>query len=80
VLTVIFVTMIITVLKIFDVIINLGADQSQPGSQASTLASDVYYLGFSGGVSTGLASALAVVLFLLVVPAMFFNLRRIKAA
>jgi alpha-glucoside transport system permease protein len=78
VLTVVFVTMVINVLKIFDIVVNLGIDSSQPGGQASTLASDVYYLGFGGGVHTGLASALAVVLFVLVVPAMLFNLKRIS--
>ena len=79
VLTVVLVTMVINVLKIFDIVINLGADNSQPGGQASTLASDVYYLGFGGGVHTGLASALAVILFILVIPAMLFNLKRISA-
>ena len=78
VLTVVFVTMVINVLKIFDVVVNLGIDSSQPGGQSSTLASDVYYLGFGGGVHTGLASALAVMLFVLVVPAMLFNLKRIS--
>ena len=46
VLIVVFVTMVINVLKIFDIIINLGANTSEPGGQASTLASDVYYKGF----------------------------------
>jgi len=78
VLTVVFVTMVINVLKIFDIVVNLGIDSSQPGGQSSTLASDVYYLGFGGGVHTGLASALAVILFILVVPAMLFNLKRIS--
>jgi alpha-glucoside transport system permease protein len=78
VLTVVAVTMVINVLKIFDIIINLGADNSEPGGQASTLASNVYYLGFGGGVHTGLASAIAVVLFILVIPAMLFNLKRIR--
>ncbi|MGO9964894.1 MAG: carbohydrate ABC transporter permease [Acidimicrobiales bacterium] len=78
VLTVVFVTMVINVLKIFDIVVNLGADSSQPGGQSSTLASDVYYYGFGGGVHTGLASALAVILFILVVPAMLFNLKRIS--
>ncbi len=77
VLTVVLVTMVINVLKIFDIVINLGADNSGPGGQASTLASDVYNYGFGGGVHTGLASALAVVLFILVVPTMLFNLKRI---
>ncbi len=78
VLTVVLVTMVINVLKIFDIIINLGADNSEPGGQASTLASNVYYLGFGGGVHTGLASAIAVILFVLVIPAMLFNLKRIR--
>ena len=78
VLTVVFVTMVINVLKIFDIVVNLGIDSSQPGGQSSTLASDVYYLGFGGGVHTGLASALAVMLFVLVIPAMLFNLKRIS--
>jgi alpha-glucoside transport system permease protein len=78
VLTVVFVTMVINVLKIFDIIINLGIDTSEPGGQSSTLASDIYYKGFTSGIHTGLASALAVVLFLLVIPAMLFNLKRIK--
>jgi len=78
VLTVVFVTMVINVLKIFDIVVNLGIDTSQPGGQSSTLASDLYYLGFGGGVHTGLASALAVMLFILVLPAMLFNLKRIS--
>jgi alpha-glucoside transport system permease protein len=78
VLVVVAVTMVINVLKIFDIVINLGADTSQPGGQASTLASDIYYLGFTNGIHTGLASALAVILFILVIPAMLFNLKRIK--
>jgi alpha-glucoside transport system permease protein len=78
VLVVVVVTMVINVLKIFDIIINLGANTSQPGGQSSTLASDIYYLGFTNGIHTGLASALAVILFVLVVPAMLFNLKRIK--
>jgi alpha-glucoside transport system permease protein len=78
VLMVVLVTMVINVLKIFDIVINLGATTSEPGGQSSTLASDIYYLGFTNGIHTGLASALAVILFLLVVPAMLFNLKRIK--
>lgn len=78
VLIVVFVTMVINVMKVFDIIINLGSDTSEPGGQSSVLASDIYYKGFTGGVHTGLSSALAVVLFILVIPAMIFNLRKIK--
>ena len=78
VLVVVFVTMVINVLKIFDIIINLGADTSEPGGQSSTLGLRHLLQGLHDGIHTGLASALAVVLFLLVVPAMLFNLKRIK--
>jgi alpha-glucoside transport system permease protein len=56
----------------------LGASTAQPGGQSSTLASDVYFFGFTNGIHTGLASALAVILFVLVIPAMLFNLKRIS--
>ena len=78
VLVVVLVTMVINVLKIFDIVINLAYNTAEPGGQASTLASDVYFTGFSNGIHTGLSSALAVILFVLVIPAMLFNLKRIK--
>jgi alpha-glucoside transport system permease protein len=76
VLVVVFVTMVINVLKVFDIILNMAPGSSQ--QDASTLALDVYNQGFTGGLHTGLASAIAVILFILVVPAMLFNLKRIK--
>jgi alpha-glucoside transport system permease protein len=80
VLIVVAVTMVINVLKIFDIVINLGASTAQPGGQSSTLASDVYFFGFTNGIHTGLSSALAVILFVLVIPAMLFNLKRIRGS
>ncbi len=75
VLVVVFVTMIINVLKIFDIIINMAPSVSQ----ANTLAVSIYQLGFaSSPPALGLASALVVILFLLVVPVIFINLKRIK--
>jgi alpha-glucoside transport system permease protein len=76
VLVVVLVTMIINVLKIFDVILNMAPGSSQ--GDASTLALAMYNDGFTGGIHSGLASALAVILFLLVIPAMISNLRRIR--
>ncbi|HVC24429.1 MAG TPA: ABC transporter permease subunit [Acidimicrobiales bacterium] len=76
VLTVIFVTMIINVLKVFDVILNEPPGSSQEG--ANTLALSIYNFGFTGGIHTGLASAIAVILFLLVVPVMLWNLKKLK--
>jgi alpha-glucoside transport system permease protein len=78
VLTVVFVTMVINVLKIFDIVINMAPGSSQ--QQANTLALSIYNDGFTSGIHTGLASAIAVVLFLLVVPAMLWNLKKLKAS
>ena len=75
VLVVVFVTMLINVLKIFDIILNMPAPSSQGG--AATLAVDIYN-DFSTPTGQGLAAALAVVLFILVIPAMLFNLKRIR--
>jgi alpha-glucoside transport system permease protein len=75
VLVVVFVTMLINVLKIFDIILNMPAPSSQSG--AATLAVGMYD-DFSTATGQGLAAALAVVLFVLVVPAMLFNLKRIR--
>jgi alpha-glucoside transport system permease protein len=75
VLIVVFVTMLINVLKIFDIIVNMAAPSSQSG--ASTIALQMYnYFGSDNG--KGLAAALAVALFVLVVPAMLLNLKRIR--
>jgi alpha-glucoside transport system permease protein len=76
VLIVVFVTMVINVLKVFDIILNMAPGSSQ--ASASTLALEMYNEGFSGGIHSGLSSAIAVILFLLVVPAMLFNLRRLR--
>jgi alpha-glucoside transport system permease protein len=78
VLTVIFVTMVINVLKIFDIIINMAPGSSQQA--ANTLALAIYNDGFTGGIHTGLASAIAVILFILVIPAMLWNLRKLKSS
>ena len=75
VLVVVFVTMLINVLKIFDIILNMAAPSSQSG--AATLAVDIYN-DFSSPTGQGLAAAIAVVLFILVIPAMLFNLKRIR--
>ncbi len=76
VLIVVLVTMLINVLKIFDIIINMAPGSSQ--EEAQTLAVVMYNSGFSGLGNWGLASAIAVILFILVVPAMVSNLRRIR--
>ncbi len=76
VLIVVLVTMLINVLKIFDIIINMAPGSSQ--EEAQTLAVVMYNSGFTGLGNWGLASAIAVILFILVVPAMVSNLSRIR--
>ena len=76
VLVVVLVTMIINVLKIFDVILNMAPGSSQ--GDASTLALAMFNEGFTGGIHSGVASAIAVILFLLVIPAMVATLGRIR--
>jgi alpha-glucoside transport system permease protein len=75
VLIVVLVTMIINVLKIFDIIVNMAPSVSQ----ANTLAVAMYDFGYASSPSAnGLASAIAVILFILVVPVIYINLRRIR--
>src|ERR1039458_4621978 len=75
VLVVVFVTMTINVLKIFDIII----DMAPSVSQANTLATELYNVGFASSPSAnGIASAIAVLLFILVMPVIYINLRRIR--
>ena len=76
VLVVVLVTMLINVLKLFDIIINMAPGSSQ--GDAKTLALAMYDYGFTGTGDFGLASAIAVILFILVVPAMLFNVKRIR--
>ena len=78
VLTVVFVTMVINVLKIFDIVVNLGSTRLSPEANRAPWPPTSTTWAFGGGVHTGLASALAVMLFVLVVPAMLFNLKRIS--
>jgi alpha-glucoside transport system permease protein len=76
VLAVVFVTMIINVLKVFDIVLNMASGSSV--NATPTLAVEIYNDGFTGGVHSGVSSAIAVILFLLVLPAMIMNLKRIK--
>src|SRR5260370_28649496 len=76
VLVVVLMTMLSSVLKIFDIILNMATGSSQ--EDANTLALGMYNYGFTGLGDWGLASAIAVILLILVIPAMAFNLRRIR--
>jgi alpha-glucoside transport system permease protein len=76
VLIVVLVTLVINVLKIFDLVYILTPDSSQ--GAATVVAVEMYKVSFGGGPDSGLGSALGVLLFLLVVPAMIFNIRRLR--
>ncbi|HEX4521383.1 MAG TPA: ABC transporter permease subunit [Gaiellaceae bacterium] len=76
VLSVVFITMIINVLKVFDIIYALAPESSQ--RSANVLAFAMYQTAFSGGGNFGLGSAIAALLFLLVIPVLALNIRRFK--
>ncbi|GAA2427938.1 ABC transporter permease subunit [Streptomyces macrosporus] len=76
VLTVVFVTLVINVMKVFDLVYIIA-----PGpvlQDANVLAMQMWLVSFGGGNDQGLGSALGVLLLLLVVPAMIFNIRRFR--
>jgi ABC-type sugar transport system permease subunit len=75
VLTVVFVTLLIYALKVFDLVFIIGGGDPD----ASVLAVRMWTDSFGGGNDQGAGSAVAILLFLLVVPAMLFNLRRFRA-
>ena len=76
VMVVVLVTLIINVLKIFDLVYVISPSSSAPDS--TVLAVQMYQVSFGGGLDFGLGSALGVLLFILVVPAMLFNIRRLR--
>jgi alpha-glucoside transport system permease protein len=76
VLLVVFVTLVLTVLKVFDLVYVIAPGSVQ--DEASVLAIEIWRVSFGPGTQYGLGSALCVVLFLLVTPAMLFNIRRFR--
>jgi alpha-glucoside transport system permease protein len=76
VLLVVAVTLVINVLKIFDLVFVIAPGSSQ--DDANVLALEMWRVSFGGARDQGLGSALAVLLFLLVIPAMVFNIRRMR--
>lgn len=76
VLMVVMVTLVINVLKVFDLvyIISLGSSQKE----GNVLALQMYLASFGGGNNQGMGSAIGIFLFLLVLPAMLFNIRRFR--
>jgi alpha-glucoside transport system permease protein len=75
VLGVVFVTLVINVLKIFDIVFVTAPGDSQ--DEANVIALEMYKNAFQGN-NIGLGAAVAVMLFILVVPIMVLNLRRFR--
>ncbi|MEV5989293.1 sugar ABC transporter permease [Streptomyces sp. NPDC052051] len=75
VLAVVTVTLMINVLKIFDLVFIIPPGSSE--HDANVLALELYRKGFSED-QPGAASAIAVFLLLLVIPVMLFNMRRLR--
>ncbi|MEU5522397.1 carbohydrate ABC transporter permease [Streptomyces sp. NPDC093250] len=75
VLAVVTVTLMINVLKVFDLVFIIAPGSSQ--DDANVLALELYRKGFSED-QPGIASAIAVFLLLLVIPVMWFNVRRLR--
>jgi len=77
VLLVVLVTLVINVLKVFDLIFVIAPGSVQ--TNANVIALEMYRQGFGAINDQGLASAVALFLLVLVLPAMIFNFRRFKA-
>lgn len=76
VLSVVFITMIINVLKVFDIVIAIAPGSVQ--DDANVIALAMWRTSFGGVNDFGLGSAIAVFLFLLVIPVLVLNIRRFR--
>jgi alpha-glucoside transport system permease protein len=76
VLSVVFITMIINVLKVFDLIVSLAPESTQ--NDANVIALAMWRTSFGGENNFGVGSAIAVFLFVLVIPVLALNIRRFK--
>ncbi|MBK0418129.1 ABC transporter permease subunit [Leucobacter sp. CSA1] len=76
VLVVVFITLLINVLKIFDLVYVIPPGASKPA--ANVIAVEMWTVSFGGGNDHGLGSALAILLLILVLPSMVINVRRFR--
>ncbi|WP_412079301.1 carbohydrate ABC transporter permease [Streptomyces xanthophaeus] len=75
-LVVVLVTLVINVMKIFDLVFVIAPGAVQ--DDANVLALQLYRTSFGTDADPGLGSAIAVLLLLLVVPVMLVNIRRLR--
>jgi alpha-glucoside transport system permease protein len=76
VLSVVFITMLINVLKVFDIVIALAPGSVQ--DDANVIALDMWRTSFGGSSDFGYGAAIAVFLFALVIPILALNIRRFR--
>ena len=76
VVVVVLVTLIINVLKIFDLVYVIPPGASKPA--ANVIAVEMWTVSFGGGNNHGLGSALAILLLILVLPSMIINVKRFR--
>jgi alpha-glucoside transport system permease protein len=76
VLLVVFVTMLINVLKVFDIVLSVAPGSSQ--DDANVIALAMWRTAFSGVNDFGVGSAIAVFLFVLVIPILLLNIRNFR--
>lgn len=76
VLSVVFITLLINVIKVFDIVIAVAPQSVQ--DDANVIALAMWRTSFGGETNFGLGSAIAVFLFVLVVPILFLNIRRFR--
>jgi alpha-glucoside transport system permease protein len=77
VLSVVFITMVINVLKVFDIILSLAPGSVQ--DDATVIAVAMWRTSFGGVNDFGLGSAIAVFLFVLVIPVLALNIKRFRS-
>jgi alpha-glucoside transport system permease protein len=76
VLSVVLITMAINVLKVFDIVLSVAPGSVQDNANVIALA--MWRTSFGGVNDFGLGAAIAVFLFILVVPVLMLNIRRFK--
>ena len=76
ILGVVFVTLTINALKMFDLIVGIAPGSVQ--DEANVIALEMWRTAFTGLGNRGLGAAIAVFLFVLILPVLALNLRRFK--
>lgn len=76
ILSVVFVRTVISVLKVIDIVMVVAPEPVQ--GDATVLALEMWYAAFGGMRDFGLGSALATILFILILPVMLSNIRRFR--